>query len=117
MLNWNYFYRYENKVALAIFLRIIFDDFSKFGVFDFLPIAIVLNIFMIDIAIFYTDTFAFPFVSASLYYFFQYIWEGRKNKNLIICGLLIEIGSCLKITVIFILIAIIIFLLTKDLYI
>lgn len=67
------------------------------------------------VPIFYTDTISMPFGIMGLYYFLKYDYaEQKKYLPLILSGLFLGIGSCLKFTIIIIFVAIIIYLVFKP---
>ena len=81
----------------------------------FLICSLLITPFITYAPIFYTDTISMPFVIIALYYFLSYMFSDKKKISyLAICGLSIGIGSCVKFSVIIILVAIIIYLLFQN---
>lgn len=98
-------------IDLAIFylyktLKIFFvEKISNF----FLICTLFITPFITYCPIFYTDTLSMPFSIAAIYYFSKFFIENKKKiVNLILCGVFLGIGICIKFTVIITLIAIII---------
>lgn len=99
MIDISVFYLYKT-------LKIIFKEkISNF----FLICTLFVTPFITYCPIFYTDTLSMPFIVAAVYYFSKYfIEDNKKTIYLILCGLSLGIGTCIKSSVIITLIAIII---------
>jgi len=118
---------FEHYVFLGIVLNIICIDLSIIylykifkNFFDekqstlFLILTVIFTPFITYVPIFYTDTISLPFGIAGIYYLLRYN-EKEKWQYLLISGLLLGIGCCIKFTIIIVLIGMIVYLLlTKN---
>lgn len=144
----DYLYYHPNNIGITLLLRIYFSVFKLFGFYHWNFLAILLNIFLIDLAIyylyrlvkmffserkatyfllvtlfytpfityvpiFYTDTFSMPFIISGIYYYFKFDNSHNKSLWLLLSGLMIGLGTCIKFTSIFVLIAMLIYQLIK----
>lgn len=112
----------KHFVVIGILLNILFIDlsifflykllgliFEKKHTFLFLLISILFTPFILYVPIYYTDTLSMPFAIGALYFFYKYEFTDKKSKfDLIISSILIGVGACIKITILFLGIAILI---------
>lgn len=145
-----YFYFHSNNIGIAVLLKTYYQFFNLFGISSWNTLGILLNIFLIDLAvlyiyktckmffskeqcnifllitititpfityvpIYYTDTLSMPFTIMGIYYFFKYKEENnRKLLLLILSGLFLGLGACIKSTAIIVFVAIIIFTIFQE---
>ncbi len=116
------FFGIKHFVIIGILLNILFIDaavyflyklltlvFKEKVAFLFLLFSLIFTPFILYVPIYYTDTLSIPFAIGALYFFYKYEYTDKKTKfDLIISSILIGIGACIKFTVIFIGIAILI---------
>ena len=102
------------NIAIFYTYRIMKEYFSKEKCTLFLLIVVLFTPLITYVPVFYTDTLSLPFGIAGIYY---YLCRNKSKKNLLLSGLLLGIGSCIKFTVSIALIAIVIshFLENKNL--
>lgn len=118
----------NNYLVLGIALNIIFIDIALLYLYKFIKlispskytylfliVALTFTPFITYVPIFYSDTLSLPFGISSLYYLYKYFYiEDKKRSYLVISGLLLGIGVCLKFTLIIIYIALLIVYLLKE---
>lgn len=92
-------------------IKLIFNE-KQAQFFTFLTI--IYLPFITYSPIYYTDTFALPFVSMALYFITKIIKGDDRLKNFILAGFVIGLGTNIKMTVIIILIAFIIYYILSE---
>lgn len=118
----------NHYVTIGILLNIIFIDVGLIYLYKLLTLITnkklsVISLFMIltftpficYVPIFYTDTLSLPFGIIGIYYVFKYFYTNdNKKKYLVISGLSIGIGGCIKTPVLIVYIAILIWLIFRE---
>ena len=103
-------------IDLGIFYlyRVLNLFFSKEQTKYFFLISLLYLPFITYVPIFYTDTYSLPFAIMSIYYLFVYLYKNNRKLNLILCGLFLGIGCFIKFSLFIVFIAIILFLIFRD---
>ncbi len=119
---------FDHFVTVGILLNIVCIDvaiwylyklcelvFSKKTAFLFLLMSVVFTPFLLYVPIYYTDTLSMPFAVGAVYYFYrrEYTKKGRKY-DLVLASLLMGLGACIKITVLFVGIAMIVTYVVRE---
>lgn len=117
----------NNYLILGIGLNIIFIDIALIylykliklvipnkNIYFFLIVTLTFTPFITYVPIFYSDTLSLPFGIASIYYLYKYYYCNNLKENLVISGLLIGVGACLKFTLIIIYLAVLVFYFIKE---
>ncbi len=97
-------------IALFYMYRFICEYFSKEQSRIFLILTLSFTPFITYAPIFYTDTISLPFAVGGIYYLFHYFNTSHELRFLMISGLLLGVGCCLKFSLFVIVIAICIYL-------
>jgi len=103
-------------IDLGIFYlyRVLNLFFSKNQTKYFFLISLLYLPFITYVPIFYTDTYSLPFAIMSIYYLFVYLYKNNRKLNLILCGLFLGIGCFIKFSLFIVFIAIILFLIFRN---
>lgn len=102
-------------IAIVFLYKIIRNNFDEKISRIFFLFTITFSPFITYVPIYYTDTLSLPFAISAIYFLMKYVNNPEKKTSwLVICGLLIGIGSCIKFTVFFIFLAIILYYVFRE---
>lgn len=118
----------NHYLVLGILLNIVLIDLGLIYLYKLLTISVKKNytnlfLFMIItftpficyVPIFYTDTISLPFGIMSIYYLYKFCYtEQKKKRDIILSGLLLGIGSILKVTVLIVYVAILVWIFLRE---
>ena len=119
---------FSNYQVVGILLNLIFIDmavlylyrllsivFNKKASFFFLLLSLTFAPFILYVPIFYSDSLSMVFGIAAIYYFYRCEYTNKRRKyDLALSAFLIGLGSCIKITVLFVGIAMLIGYLLRE---
>ncbi len=124
LFNTVHFYHYK---FLGIILNIIIIDLGIYFLYKilkslftnkmvtfFLLLTVTFTPLITYVPIFYTDTMSIAFGIGGIYYFLKQEKSSKYTLYNILCGILIGIGTCIKFTIIIVLISLLIFLFFKE---
>lgn len=114
-------------LGFGLLFNIFFIDLGIFYLYQILSIfftekqknsffflSLVFLPFITYVPIFYTDTYSLPFGTMSIYYLFAYLYKNEKKFYLILSGLFLGIGCCIKFSLFIIFIAFVLFFIFRK---
>lgn len=123
-----YYLGINHYVIVGILLNIIFIDLGLIYLYKLITLVtnkkisticlfmiLTFTPFICYVPIFYTDTLSLPFGIIGLYYVFKYFYTNdNKKRYLVISGISLGIGGCIKTPVLIVYIAILIWLIFRE---